>query len=502
MTARWSIVEMLAAHGDRPLLATHDGQYSYAQIHDRARRFASQLRQHGIGKGDHVAILAGNSAAYVVAWFGIVMCGAVAATLNNMLISDGLRYTVRQSAAKLIVADRAWIGYGHQHLTDGLEKLPLIVVEDETSFMASLDVFEPGIPAEFDRWDTMTILYTSGTTGLPKGVMNSHAAYAASGHQAAKLLNLTAEDRLLVFLPMFHVNPQMMGFMSAMAVGACIALLPRFSASTFFEDARKFRVTAFTYVGTILAILVNRFPDQERDHTIRCCFGGGAPKDVWREVEGRFGVAVHEAYGMTEMGGWTTSSPLNEHRFGSCGRVREDIELRIVDENDDPVPAGIKGEIVGRPRANGVILKGYWEKPEKFVESLRNLWFHTGDSGSIDEDGYVYYYGRLKELIRRGGEMVSPIEVESMLMSMPGIADCAIVGVPDAVMDEEIKAVVVTTGEAMEPASVRSFLGDHFPSYMLPRYVEFVEKIPKTETQKVQRNLLQHVDGGVVDLRP
>lgn len=500
-TTPWSIVDLLAAHGKADFLATDDGTYSFAQIDDRARRFATQLRSHGIGNGDHVAILAGNHAAFVVAWFGIVMTGAVAATLNNQLISDGLCYTVKQSASRLIVADRAWMAHGHHHLTDDLKALPLIVIEDEPSFLASLDAFEPGEPEAFAPSDTMTILYTSGTTGLPKGVMNSHAAYAASGAQAAKLLALKSDDRVMVFLPMFHVNPQMMGIMSALTVGACIVLRPRFSASTFFEDAKKFGATGCTYVGTILAMLTNRYLEPQRDHAMRFCFGGGAPKEVWRAVEDRFGMTVHECYGMTEIGGWTSSNPIGGARFGSTGKVRDDIEVKIFDQNDQEVAPGVKGEIVARPRIPNVILKGYWDKPDKFIESLTNLWFHSGDSGAIDADGYLYYHGRLKELIRRGGEMVSPIEVETRLMAMPGVADCAIIGVPDPVMDEEIKAVVVLAQNDVEPKAIREFLGQHFPPYMLPRYVEFVEAIPKTETQKVQRNLLRDNGPGVVDLR-
>lgn len=497
----WSIVDLLAAHGTREFVVTDDGSYSFATINDRARRFATQLRQDGIQRGDHVAILAGNHAAFIVAWFGIVMVGAVAATLNNQLIADGLRYTVKQSAAKLIVADRAWIEHGHHYLTGELAAIPLIVIENERGFIDGLDRFTPGEPAPIARADTMAILYTSGTTGLPKGVMNSHAAYAASGAQAARLVGLQPDDRLMVFLPMFHVNPQMMGVMSALTVGACVLLRPRFSASAFFDDAKAFGATGCTYVGTILAMLVNRFPGEQRDHAIRFCFGGGAPKDVWRAIEDRFGIRVHESYGMTEIGGWTSSNTIAAPRFGSTGFVRDDIELRIVDADDEPVPAGTKGEIVARPLVNNVILKGYWEKPQRFVESLSNLWFHSGDSGSMDEDGYLYYHGRLKDLIRRGGEMVSPVEVETRLLTMPGVADCAIIGVPDPVMDEEVKAVVVCEDAAIAPAEVRRFLGDYFPGYMLPRYIEFRDAIPKTETQKVLRNQLQYIGGAVVDLR-
>jgi acyl-CoA synthetase (AMP-forming)/AMP-acid ligase II len=495
-----SLYQRIAEHGASPFLLTDHGSYSYADIGDSSRRFATRLRGLGVRKGDVVAILAGNSAAYVAAWFGTVMCGAIAATINNLLLSEGLCYTLKQCACSVIVADTAWINQGYDHLTDELKALPLIVFDAEADFFVDLQVFAPGVPESASACDPSTILYTSGTTGLPKGVVNSHAAYFASGVAAAKLLQLKSSDRILVFLPMFHVNPQMMGIMAALSVGASVALRPRFSASTFFEEAKRFEATGCTYVGTILAILTNRYPQPQRDHSMRFCFGGGAPTEVWRAVEDRFGMTVHEAYGMTELGGWTAANSSADRRFSSCGRVRDDIEIRIVDEFDDEVPPGVKGEIIGRPRSPNSILSGYWNKPDKFAEATRNLWFHSGDLGYVDEDGYLYYQGRIKELIRRGGEMVSPVEVETRLLSMTGVADCAIVGVPDPIMDEEVKAVIVA-GAAINPQDVIDFLKCHFPAYMLPRYVEFVDKIPKTANEKVQRHLLKGVTAPVVDLR-
>jgi crotonobetaine/carnitine-CoA ligase len=493
------IPDLLARHGAATFLLTDDGTYSFAEIGDRARRFAGRLRAHGIAKGDHVALLAGNHAAYVVAWFGTAIAGAVLVALNNQLIADGLRYSIAQSASRLIVADREWIDRAGFHLAVEQRALPMIVIEDEAGFIAGLDADAPLEPEDVAPSDIATILYTSGTTGLPKGVMNSHAAYAATGAATARLLELDASDRLMVVLPMFHVNPQMFGIMGALDSGASVALRPRFSAGSFFEEARRYGATGCTYVGTILAILAQRHPGNVRDHGMRFCFGGGAPADIWRAVEERFGMRVHEAYGMTELGGWTSANGVALRRFGSAGRVRDDIEVRIVDGADREVAMGCKGEIVGRPRSPDVILAGYWNKPEIFVSATRNLWFHSGDLGAVDADGYLYFHGRLKELIRRGGEMVSPIEVETRLLGMPGVIDCAIVGVPDPIMDEEIKAVVVAQGE-IAPPDVRIWLAGHFPAYMLPRYVEFVASIPKTETQKVQRNRLTSLVPPVIDL--
>ena len=498
MTPR-TIAELLKAHGEREFLVTDGGSYSFAEIHDLALRFATLLRKNGVSQGDHVALLAGNSAAYIVAWFGAALAGNVTATLNNMLLADGMRYTIDQSESVVIVGDRAWIDENYHHLDDRQKDLPLIVIENEADFFAMLRENEPGEETMLPATSPLAILYTSGTTGLPKGVMNSQIAYWRSGSEAAKLMELTPDDRVMVVLPMFHVNPQMMGTMSCLCSGATMILRPKFSASAFFSDAERFGATAFTYVGTILSILVNRHRGEQRNHTMRLGFGGGAPREVWKAVEERFGILVFEAFGMTELGGWTSANSRTVRRFGSCGKVRGDIEIRVVDENDVEVPPGVQGEIVGRPIQPGAILSGYWNKPDKMVESCSNLWFHSGDRGEYDADGYLYYHGRIKELIRRGGEMVSPIEVESSLIQMEGISDCAIVGVPDPVMDEEIKAVVVPQ-DTVSTDRIIAYLAERFPRYMLPRYVEFVEQIPKTANEKVRRELLKSIEAPVIDL--
>jgi acyl-CoA synthetase (AMP-forming)/AMP-acid ligase II len=315
-----------------------------------------------------------------------------------------------------------------------------------------------------------------------------------------RALRITSADRLMVFLPLFHVNPQMYAVMSALVSGAALILLPRFSAATFFDDAIRFGATGGTFVGTVLSILVARHAGERRDHGLRFLFGGGAPNPVWREVEDRFGIRVHEAYGMTEVGGWSCANTVDDFRFGSCGKPRPDLEVRVVDADDRPQPAGVPGEIVVRPRDPDTILMGYYRKPEQMLEACRNLWFHSGDVGSFDADGFLFYHGRMKELIRRAGEMISPVEIETALRRMPAVADCAVVGVPDPVTGDEIKVVLVTEGH-VTPGAVLAFLSERVARFMLPRYVEFVDAIPKTATEKVQRNKMVYLDARVHDLK-
>ncbi len=494
LARRWSEQTANAA-----FVATDHGTYTFAEIWSLTRRFATGLRNHGIGTGDHVALIAGNSAAYVVAWLGINALGAVAVTLNDQLKGDAIDYSVGQSNSKLIVADSAWTTSRHAALKAERQHLPLVEIVSETGFLDTLKALEPGKVVVRDAADITSILYTSGTTGLPKGVLCTHGGHVAVGSATAKLLSLSAQDRTMLFMPLFHTNPQMYGVMSALTVGSSIALRPKFSAQNFFADARRFKATGCTFVGTVLSILAARYTDAEHDHALRFAVGGGTTRELADTIGARFGFRVHELYGMTETGGWTSGNSVADTRLGSNGKVRDDMDVAILDGDDRQLGPGQRGEIAVRPKQPHVMLAGYYRKADQMVAACRNLWFHTGDIGSFDNDGYLYFHGRSKELIRRAGEMISPVEIEMLLRKMPGIEDCAVVGVPDAIMGEEIKAVIVApTG--IEPQSVRGFLSDHLPEGLLPRYVEVRDSIPKTETEKILRRELEYLNDDVVDL--
>jgi acyl-CoA synthetase (AMP-forming)/AMP-acid ligase II len=483
---------------DSVFVATAARHFTYAEICSLSRKFAAQLRGRGVEKGDHVALIAGNSAAFLVAWFGINAVGAVAVCLNDQLMGDSIDYLVGQSDSSLIVADAEWLTTKRQHLCEARAELGSITIDDD-DFLRQLDSYPEAEIAPLLPHDICTILYTSGTTGRPKGVMCAHGGYAATGQESARILELTREDRIFVYLPLYHTNPQTYAVMSALAVGASLAVRPRFSATSFFVDAAKLKATGCTFVGTVLAILAARYPEPVRSHSMRFAIGGGTTRELAHTIEERFGFKVHELYGMTEVGGWVSGSTAADHKLGANGRVRSDMQVQIVDEEDNPVTTGERGEIVVRPLQSNRILLGYYNKPEEFAKASRNFWFHTGDVGSFDTDGYLYFHGRTKELIRRGGEMISPQELELHLRKIPGVSDCAIVGVTDAIMGEEVKAVVVATQE-FDLCEVRRGLADKVPSYMLPRYAERVDSIPRTQTEKILRRELQYIDGRVVDL--
>jgi acyl-CoA synthetase (AMP-forming)/AMP-acid ligase II len=312
-------------------------------------------------------------------------------------------------------------------------------------------------------------------------------------------LGLTPDDRILVFLPLFHANPQMYAVMPALEVGAAIVLLPKFSAGGFFETAHRHRATGFTYVGTVLSILTKRYESPQREHGLRWCVGGGAPMEIWRAVEDRFGISVRELYGMTETGGWVSMNTVGATRLGSVGLPRKDVEIAIRGERE-VCQVDERGEIVVRAADPVTFFKEYWNNPQATAATLRDGWLHTGDRGWRDADGFLFFDGRLKELIRRGGEMIAPAEIELQLLKYPSIRECAAFAVPDEILGEEI-AVAIVADQPVVPAELLQFLIGRLPRHMLPRFVALTNVLPKTETEKIKRHELKDLLAAAVDLK-
>lgn len=498
-----TIIDLLrhqaSCRGDAPAVIADDTAFTWSELDIGARRLSTLLLAKGVARGQHVALLCSNRPAFLVAWFGIANCGATTVSLNTGLIGDGLQYAVRQSGARTLLVEQALWNDKRGDLEPVVDGSTLILFDGDRGLMALLAGLEPAPCLVGRDEEPCTLIYTSGTTGRPKGVINSHRAYMACGRYSTQLMKLDADDRIMIVLPLFHTNPQMYAVMSALTVGCAVVVRPRFSAGGFFDDARRHGCTAFTYVGSVLAMLTSRVTGLVRDHPLRRGMGGGAPSDIWHAVEERFGIVVHELYGMTEIGGWVTGNTEGESRIGSCGKARPDVEVRIFDDRDEPVPPGQAGEIVVRPKEPFIFLSSYYDNPAASWAAARNFWFHTGDAGSMDADDYLYFHGRLSEIIRRGGENIAPSEIETALLAHPAIQEAAVVGVPDPIWGEEIKAVVVPRS-SIRAEEVRHFLAGRVAKFMLPRYVQFTADIPKTETQKVRRQALRDLAGEVVDL--
>ena len=489
-----------AEQPEKVFLVYGETEITYGEMAGMVSAYAQRLRGIGVGSGSRIALLCGNRPAFLVGWFAVSELGAVAVPLNVGLVGEGLRYTLRQSEAEVLLIEPE-LYQAKRADVDSLEgklRKEMIGPEMETPRLKPLGRCLRG--QEPDPLSPNSILYTSGTTGLPKGAVLPHQAYAQAGTDMVRSLGVGADDRIMVFLPLFHANPQMYAVTSTLHAGATLVLLPKFSASRFFDDAVAYGATGFTFVGTVLSILEKQHPGERHDHRLKWCVGGGAPERIWREVQSRFGIKVRELYGMTETGGWVTMNTQEAERVGSVGRPRSGVEIAIRDPEGHVLPMGEKGEITAASSVAGMFFTEYWNNPESTAATLKQGWLYTGDRGYLDEDGYLYFDGRVKELIRRGGEMIAPTEIEQHLLKHPAVKDCAVLGIPDEIMGEELKAVIVTAN-LVAPQALQDFLAERIAGYMIPRFFAFVDEIPKTETQKIKRHELARLAAETIDTR-
>ncbi len=481
--------------GSRPddaFLVTQDRTLSYGEAAAIVDSLRYELRAIGIDAGERVLLLAHNGPEFVLGWLALAGLDATMVPLHRGLTDDGRARVEADVGARFLLGSSVSME-GHRDWTS---------VEPSNCLVLDEHVLGPGgsgLAAVESAEHPCSILYTSGTTGPPKGAVLSHTAYMAAASRMAEGLGVGPSDRILTALPLFHANPQFYAVATALAAGASVALLDGFSAATFMDDAARLGATGFTYVGTILAMLL-RAGGGDPAHPVRYCVGGGVPHDRWEELEQRWGMRVHELYGSTETGSFVTVNTNAEYRRGSCGRVRPDMEAAIFDEHDLPVPTGELGEIVVRPSVPSVIYDGYYGRPEVTAARSRNLWFHTGDLARFDEDGYLYFAGRVDDRIRRAGENIDPRSVEEALVLHPAIREAAVVGVADEVMGQEVKAVVVAD-ESFEPRSLPDVLEGKLPRLAWPRFVEVRAELPRTATQKIAIGELRKAQPSMVDLR-
>lgn len=492
---------------DRTFVRFRGREVSYLELNERASILARGFLDLGLKKGDHVAFLMPNHPDFLSAWFALAKIGAVLVAVNTQLKGPGLRYILDQSDSRALLLSSQFYPQIEPFERELKNLRTLILWGDELSGSPSRNALHfskllQGRPAseqvraEVDGSDPLIITYTSGTTGMPKGVVNSHNAYIQGGIDLASICAFQARDRIYTFLPLFHANPQVYCVMGALAADASLILTERFSATKFWDEVRENQATLFSYVGTVLSILLKQPPgSRDSENPARACFGGGAPRDVFGAFMERFKVDVLELYGMSETGAFNTINHPGRIHVGSVGTHRPGFEVRIFDEKDREVPPQTTGEFVIRPLKPYIMFEGYYRKPEETLESYRNLWFHTGDLGWKDGEGFFYFVGRKKENIRRGGENITPYEIESVINAHPQVLESAVVGIPSEVMGEEIKACVVPRpGKSLTPESLLQWCLDRLAEFMIPRYIEILDHLPKTGSEKVQRFLLK--EGG------
>jgi crotonobetaine/carnitine-CoA ligase len=503
--AQRSVGDLLANQaeslGGKPFVSWRGAATSYSDMDHQANRVANSLLAVGVRPGARVALMMTNSPDWIAVWFGVMRVGAVLVPINTAYKHVGLAYQLSDSRASVLIID--------SDLATRVDALdPPITIEHvfvtpgyvgPASVKPIAQLFESSAsapaPISIDPETPATILYTSGTTGPPKGCLLPHGQYLAAAYVHADACGYSRESVVYTCLPLFHINAQNYTVLSVLAAGGTIALDDKFSASRFWETLIEVGATAFNFIGSMTASLWNREPrPAEKQHRATVAYGVPLSTDTWADWEERFNVRVVYAYGMTENALPNivdlVDTPVPAHLRGSAGRASPTSEVSIVDERDLPVAAGQVGEILTRPKIPWTMMIEYVDKPDATIEAFRGCWFHTGDLGYLDDEGYLFYVDRKKDAVRRRGEMVSSWEVEASVRRYAGVQDCAMIGVPSPMGEDEILIVLVYDGN-FDPDSFIEFCTDQMAKFQVPRYVRLLPELPRTQTQRVEKYRLR-----------
>ena len=475
--------------------------WSYGEFQREVNRVANALLRIGVQKGDRVAFVLSNCAEFLFAVFAVTKIGAVFVPLNPAYTPEEAEYVLQHSEASVVLTSTELLP-----LIDSVRgKLPAlrrVVALGEGASAGSLSwqdflagVSEEAPAVKIAPEELASITYTSGTTDRPKGVMLAQYAYAFAPRMRAQGLGWNASDRVLCLLPLFHVNALCHMCIGMLSVGGSVVLTEKFSASRFWDEVREYEITTSSLMRTIPQILLS-LPEklEDRENPLRLVVALLSP-EMHLQFEERFGVTAVPSYSLTE-DILSVIGPQNMPRskLGSCGLALapEVHRLGIVDEAGNFLPPRKAGEIV---KQSPTVMQGYFKNPEATAKALKNGWLYTGDLGYLDEDGYLYFVDRVKDMVRRGDENISSEEVERILNSHPQIAESAVVAVPDQIRGEEVKACIVlkppATSGQVTPEMIWTFCAKHLAAFKIPRFLEFRDELPKTPSSKVQKNILR-----------
>lgn len=497
------VVAKARKNEDRVAIRFEDRQVTFRELERASARVARYFGELGVAKGEKVALMLFNCPEYLYLWLGLARMGAVTVPLNTALKGDLLRYELEDSDARAIVVDARLLGT-YRDIRPAVPSVGTTILYDRTGeygspadvvpFPQVLGSTADAPEREVQFADPAAILYTSGTTGPPKGVVIPHYSYISTGLEWARLATARESDVFFTALPLFHCSAQHMSTMGPLLNDLPAAYAEWFSASQFWQQAAQYGAT-ITYLLIAMVNILYKQPARptDRQHPIRVCVTAGTPRDIWQPFEERFRVRILELYGMTETGCTTIMNPPEGVRIGSVGLPTSYAEAKIVDDLDQELPPLTKGELLIRPRTPYSMMLEYHKKPEETVRAWRNLWFHTGDYAYRDADGYVYFVDRKRDIIRRRGENIAPYDIERVVNAHPDVFEAVAVAVPADVGDEDVKMYVQLRPEKTpDPVALVRWCDERLPFFMVPRYIEFIEAIPRTANQKAQRHLLRN----------
>lgn len=486
--------------GDKALFRADAACWTYAGIADVAARMAGRLELEGIRKGDRVAILSNNRAEVMQVLLGCGWLGAIAVPINAASKAPQIRYILEHSGARLLIAEASLLRAVDARALAGLALRSVWSFDEPASDlhlpMAQFHGAGPPIAAgDIAPTDIFAILYTSGTTGAPKGVLCPHAQFYWWGAYTSAFLEITEQDVLTTSLPLFHTNA-INTFFQALLTGATHFVLPRFSVSDFWPAMQRSGATVTYLLGATVPMLLSRQPSpDERQHGLRVALAPGVPENLHAAFLARTGVRFVDGFGSTETN-FVIGSTAAARVPGRMGRAADGIRLRVVDADGAAVAAGEPGELLIKADDPQAVSAGYFADEKKTAEAWRDGWFHSGDRVILHDDGTLSFLDRLKDSIRRRGENISSFEVEQAIACHPAVAACAVFPVPSPLAEDEVMAaIVLKAGSSATPPEIASHCTDLLPRFAVPRYIDIVADLPRTENGKVQKFALR--DRGV-----
>jgi acyl-CoA synthetase (AMP-forming)/AMP-acid ligase II len=479
------------------LFSEADGRsYTYAEFDAAVNRAAHMLAARGIRKGDVVSLLMPNGVEYIVSYFACFKLGALAGPINSLLKPQELAYVIANSEAVALLVNAEFEAKIEEIKNELPSLREIIIFDDERQATAGFEGagLDDATGALIGPDDEAIIIYTSGTTGKPKGCLLTHANLIANARQITEWLKFTERDRLLTLMPLFHMNAVSVTTMTPLYAGGSTVVSRKFSASRFWQIISDYEVTSFGSVATMLQMLLATYPEgvpaglQTSQLRFAMCGSAPVPAEVLKRFEETFHCLVIEGYGLSESTCRSTFNPPDERRRpGSCGMPIGN-EMKVFDEEDREVADGELGEIVMRGEN---ILKGYYKNEEATARAFRQGWFHTGDIGYRDADGFFYIVDRKSDMIIRGGENIYPREVDEVLYQHPSVASAAVIGVPDKLYGEEVAAfIVLKEGTHASEDEFLNFCRERLADYKCPKTVRFVADIPKGPTGKLLKREL------------
>jgi len=455
---------------DHVVFQFRDDPLTLGELNERINKVANGFLSLGVKHGDKVALMLPNNPEFLYTWFALNKIGAVEVPISVAGDLDDIRQIAYTDATSSGQAMPQWAGFEHMAFGELMDH--------------SSD--SPGVNVHYS--DLATILYTSGTTGVSKGVMFSHHYWYDIWAESVKYSRYTEDDILYTGLPFFHGNAQGITIGPAILADAKAVIVERFSASRLWDDCRRWNCTEANYIGGIIPILLKQdLRDDDADNPVRLMVGAAAPQDEWHAFQERFNTKILEVYGMTECY-CCLVSPYDEPRAGACGKTITGWDVRIVDDDDNECEPGKLGEFLARSNKMFVGTDGYYNKPEATLELFKNGWIHTGDLGRMDEDGYFFFVDRKKQAIRRRGENISSFEVEAVLSAHEAVLETCVVGVPSELGEEEVKAVIVMKkGQNVSEEELIRWCEPRMAYFAIPRYIAIRDSLPKTPSERVEK---------------